>query len=75
MIAAAQIPPIKLAKIQGARDCAFSMGDFNRISLSLPTPAICKKSSDASSLIISTTSSMVTIPKNLFCLFTTGRAK
>ena len=75
IIAAAQIPPKRLANIQGARDCAFSKGVLSKISRSLPTPAICRKSSEASSLIISTTSSIVTIPKNLFCLLTIGRAR
>ena len=62
--AAAQIPPTQLAKSQGKRLRALSHEDFMRISRSLPAPAICKKSSVASSRMTSTISSTVTIPSN-----------
>ena len=72
---AAIIPPIQLAKSQGSRTFAFSQLDFSKISLSFPAPAIFKKSSVASSLITSTTSSTVTIPISLFSKSNTGTAR
>ena len=72
---AAITPPIQLANNQGNLVLAFSQLDFNNISLSLPAPAIRKKSSVASSLITSTTSSTVTIPSNFESESRTGTAK
>ena len=75
IIEAAPIPPIQLAKSHGNLAFAFSQLDFKRISLSLPAPAIRKKSSVASSLITSTTSSTVTMPNNFESESRTGTAK
>ena len=72
---AARIPPTQLANNHGSLILAFSQDDFSNISLSLPAPTICKKSSVASSRIISTTSSTVTIPNKRSSESTTGTAK
>ena len=65
IIRAASIPPIKLAESHGARVVALDQVDLSKISLSLPAPAICRKSSVASSRITSIISSTVTIPTSL----------
>ena len=72
---AATTPPIQLANSHGNLVLALSQLDFNKISLSLPAPAICKKSSVASSRITSTTSSTVTIPNKCESESITGTAK
>ena len=74
IINAAIIPPIQLAKSHGKRLFAFSQDDLSKISLSFPAPTICRKSSVASSLITSTTSSTVTIPSSLSSESITGTA-
>ena len=75
IINAARIPPTQLANSHGRRMRALSQEDFKRISRSLPAPTICKKSSVASSRIMSTTSSTITIPNSWSSESTTGTAR